>query len=178
MTRPGIGVSRMAESGRSGGRRRRVRTDAELLSQSPRDAEVRLRAAEALREMRKGSSLRAAAAREHTTPETVKAHFGHLLTRDGRRYRVAKSDREPFLLDVVGANGPMKRVVRGSRSRQLNQDHHRAIARFASADGGDVRVLDPFYRKRVGGVALLTDPDEIERLAVAGEFDWIDYSSF
>jgi hypothetical protein len=82
------------------------------------------------------------------------------------------------MLDVVGADGVVDRVVRGSKARTLNQDHHRAIALFVSADGGDPAILAPFKGKSVGGVALLTDPTEIERLAAAGEFDWIDYSSF
>jgi hypothetical protein len=157
-----------------------VRTERELRALSPPQQQARVRAASALREMRKGASLTRAAAREHTTPETVRRFFGHLLSRKGAagRYRATPSDREPFLLDVVGSEGVVDRVVRGSNVRALNQEHHRAIAEFVSADGGDVGALAPFEGKRVGGVLLLTDPDEIERLAAAGEFDWIDYSSF
>jgi hypothetical protein len=158
----------------------RVRSAADLAALTPRQAEARLRAASALNEMRKYPrlGLRAAATREHTTPDTVRTFFGHLLDKERGRYRAAGSDREPFALDVTGKDGAITRVVRGSHVRRLNQDHHRALERFISADGGDVALLTPYEGKRVGGVVLLTDPDEIERLAVAGEFDWIDYSSF
>jgi hypothetical protein len=57
----------------------RIRTADELRSLSRRDAEARLRAAEAMREMRKGSSLRAAAARKHTTPLVVR-NLGYELS--------------------------------------------------------------------------------------------------
>jgi len=140
-----------------------------------------VRAAEALNEMRKhpGLGLGAAARRHHTSPRTVKTHFGHLLHRSaGGAYRAAPSDREPFTMDVVGEKGPVQRVVRGSRVRALNLEHHRALALFAGPDGGDEAILAKFRGKRIAGVDLLTNPDVIERLADAGEFEFLDFQSF
>jgi hypothetical protein len=142
-----------------------------------------LRAAEAIHEMRKhpGVSLAEAARRHDTTPATVRRYFGHLLHHDdpGGRYRVTRTDREPFLMHVVDAQGRMvERVVRGSAARQRNLAHHRALSRFAGPDGGDPAILKPFVGKRVAGVELLTDPDAIERLFDAGELDFLEYQSF
>lgn len=143
--------------------------------------EARVRAAEALNEMRKHPELglSVAARRHHTTPQTVKTHFGHLLHRSsGGAYRAAASDRERFVMDVVGPTGPVERGVRGSRARALNLEHHRALAVFAGPGGGDEAILARFRGKRIAGVELLTDPDLIERLADAGEFEFLDFQSF
>jgi hypothetical protein len=162
---------------------RRIRSERDLRSLSPREIEARLRAAEALHEKRKfpGVSLAEAARRHGTTSSTVKAYFPHLVQQDapGHRYRVTAGDREPFLMHVVDSRGRMVgRVVRGSAARQRNLAHHRALARFAGPDGGDIQMLKPFAGKRVGGAELLADPDLIERLFDAGELDFLEYQSF
>ena len=129
--------------------------------------------------MRKGTPMAAAARKHRTSPATVRRYFGHLLSRTSKgRYVAASSDREPFLMDVVGSSGPVQVVVRGSGARQLNLEHHRALARFAGPDGGDVSILKRFRGKRVGGVDLLVEPDAIERLFDAGEFEFLEYQSF
>jgi hypothetical protein len=160
---------------------RRIRTEEDLLRLSPAEQEARVRAAEALQELRNhpGLTLEAAAHRHHTTPSTINAYFGHLLTRDrAGRYHPAKTDLEPFLMDVIGPDGPVERVVVGSRERQLNLEHHRALARYAGPDGGEASVLRQFRGRRVAGVELLTDPDMVERLFDAGEFEFLEYQSF
>lgn len=162
---------------------RRIRTERELLALSLREQEARLRAAEALHEKRRHprAGLAAAARRHGTTTANVKRYFGHLVRQDapGRRYRVAGSDREPFLMNIVDPRGQMvEKVVRGSTARQRNLAHHRALAQFAGPDGGDPQTLKPYAGKRVAGVELLADPDLIERLFDAGELDFLEYQSF
>jgi hypothetical protein len=162
---------------------RRIRSARELRALSAREQEARLRAAEALHEKRKHPDLSLAeAARRHgTTTTTVKRFFPHLISQEGRgrRYRVARSDREPVLMHVVDTRGRMvERVVRGSRARQRNLAHHRALTHFAGPDGGDIDTLRPFVGKRVGGIELLADPGQIERLFDAGELDFLEYQSF
>jgi AcrR family transcriptional regulator len=161
----------------------RIRTERQLRALPASRQETRLRAAEAVHEMRKHSqiSLAEAARRHGTSPGSVRRYFGHLLRQDDRggRYHVTRSDREPFLMNVVDPRGRMvEKVVRGSGARQQNLAHHRALARFAGPDGGDTALLAPFVGKRIAGVDLLTDPDMIERLFDAGELDFLEYQSF
>jgi hypothetical protein len=157
----------------------RIRGQRDLHRLSISENEARIRAAEALHEMRKGMAMAAAARKHHTSPATIRRYFGHLLHRTSKgRYAAAPSDREPFLMDVLGPRGPVTVVVRGSGARQLNLEHHRALARFAGPDGGDLSTLKRFRGKRVAGVDLLVDPDQIERGFEAGEFEFLEYQSF
>ena len=82
-------------------------------------------------------------------------------------------------MNIVDPHGRMvEKVVRGSAARQRNLAHHRALAHFAGPDGGNPETLKPYVGQRVAGVALLADPDAIERLFDAGELDFLEYQSF
>jgi len=146
----------------------RGRTDYEQLRQTEREA--RHKAFEALSDMRSERiSLRVAARRHGTTPETVRRYAGNSLVRQGRRYVPTPSDRSYQRMSVLSNEGVVDVDVRGSRARSAVGRHWNTIQRFAAT--GDVRVLTPFEGKRVGGAVLTTDPDQIEEFLRRREID-------
>jgi len=146
----------------------RGRADFERLS--PAQREARHKAFEALGEMRKQQvSLRVAARRAGTTPETVRRYAGDSLVLEGRRYVPTASDRSYQRMSVLSTEGVVDIDVRGSRARSIVGRHWNAIQRFAVT--GDVGVLSPFEGKSVGGAALVTDPDQVEEFLRRREID-------
>jgi len=146
----------------------RGRKDWELLT--PDEREARHRAFEAIAEMREhGLSLQTAARKVGTTPKTVRRYAGDLLSKDGYRYQAARSDRSYQRMAVLSAEGLRDVDVRGSGARSLIGRHWNAIRQFAGT--GDEAVLAPFIGKRVGGVELATDPDQVEEYLRRGEID-------
>ncbi len=144
------------------------RSDYEKLS--PSQQEARHRAYEAISEMRRGGvSLNAAAERVGTTPTTVKRYAGDVLTKEGRRFKAAPTDRSYQRMSALSTEGLRDIDVRGSRARSLVGSHWSAIGRFAAT--GDVAVLSKFRGKRVGGIELAADPDVIEEYLRQGELD-------
>ena len=94
---------------------REVRGRADWERLTPNEREARHRAFEAITEMREhGLSLRGAARRVGTTPDTVRRYAGNLLTKDGHRYRASPSDRSYQRMSVVSADGLRDVDVRGS----------------------------------------------------------------
>lgn len=146
----------------------RGRADFEKLTPSQREA--RHRAYEVIGEMRNnGLSLRGASHRVGTTPETVRRYASEALEKDGRRYRATPSDRSYQRMSALSTEGLRDIDVRGSWARSLIGQHWSAIGRFAAT--GEVLVLAKFEGKRVGGIALATDPDLIEEYLRQGELD-------
>jgi hypothetical protein len=146
----------------------RGRSDYERLR--PAQREARHKAFEALNEMRSNKvSLRVAAKKSGTTPETVRRYAGDSLVRQGRRYMAKPSDCSYQRMSVLSTDGVVDIDVRGSRARSLVGRHWNAIRRFAAT--GDVGALTPFEGKRVGGAVLATDPDQIEEFLRRREID-------
>jgi hypothetical protein len=136
----------------------------------PREREARHKAFEALSEMRSEKvSLRVAARRHGTTPETVRRYAGDSLARQGRRYVPKPADRSYQRMSVLSNEGVADVDVRGSRARSAVGRHWNAIQRFAAT--GDAGVLTPFEGRRVGGAVLATDPDQIEEFLRRREID-------
>jgi hypothetical protein len=146
----------------------RGRSDYERLR--PREREARHKVFEALSEMRNEKvSLRVAARRHGTTPETVRRYAGNSMVREGRRYVPTLADRSYQRMSVLSSEGVVDIDVRGSRARSAVGRHWNSIQRFAAT--GDVGVLTPFVGKRVGGAVLATDPDQIEEFLHRREID-------
>jgi hypothetical protein len=128
------------------------------------------RSFEVLAEMRReGISLHAASRRVGTTPATVLRYAGDLLVKESGRYRPTSSDRSYHRMSVLSTGGLRDVDTRGSRTRSVIGGHWNAIHRFAAT--GDVAVFRPFAGKRVAGVELATDPDQIEEYLRQGELD-------
>jgi hypothetical protein len=147
-----------------------VRGRSEYERLRPREREARHNAFEALSEMRNERvSLRVAARRAGTTPETVRRYAGQSLVRQGRRYVPTASDRSYQRMSVLSSDGVVDIDVRGSRARSTVGRHWNAIQRFAAT--GDVGVLRSFAGRRVGGAELASDPDQIEEFLRRREID-------
>jgi hypothetical protein len=116
-----------------------------------------------------GVSLKEASARTGTSPESVRRYAGDALEMHGTRYRATPADRSYQRMSVLSTDGIADIDTRGSRVRSVAARHWNAISRFAAT--GDASVLAPFRGKRVGGVELATDPDQIEEYLRRGEID-------
>jgi hypothetical protein len=112
-------------------------------------------------------SLKAAADRAGTTPRSVHRYADEALQLQGRRYAPTPSDRAYHRMTVLSTDGMVDIDVRGSKARSLVGQHWNAIQRYAAT--GDVRILQVFGGKRVGGVVLASDPDVVEELLRRGQ---------
>jgi len=149
---------------------RKVRGRSEYERLRPAEREARHKAFETRSAMRTEKvSLRTAARRHGTTPETVRRYAGDSLVRQGQRYVPTPSDRSFQRMSVLSSDGVVDVDVRGSQARSAVGRHWNAIQRFAAT--GDVGVLTPFAGKRVGGAVLATDPDQVEEFLRRGEID-------
>lgn len=140
-----------------------------------RQQEARQRAAHAvsLQRATRGLSLGQAARRAGTTPGTVLRYFGPYYQRERGRYRVLAADREPFLMTIISVEeGAATRVVRGSRRRALVGAHAQAIDQALRS--GDDTALQRFRGKRVAGLTLLTDLDELTHQQRRGQLDFLE----
>jgi hypothetical protein len=144
---------------------------------SVRQHEARQRAAHAVSlQRRQGLSLTSASRRAGTTPQTVLRHFGSSYHLGGGRHQVAAADREPFLMNIASAEeGDVARVVRGSRRRALVAAHRVAVDQ--AVKNQDDSGLAKFRGKRVAGLTLLTDLDELTRQAQVGQLDFLEIYS-
>jgi hypothetical protein len=148
----------------------RVRGRSDWQRLNPRQREAHYRALRAISYMRsEGVPLTVAADLAGTTPRTVHRYAGDALHRGPGRYRVALGDRLYRRMAVYGLGGRVDVDVRGSRAASLVGAHHNALSRYLAT--GDRRLLAPFRGKTVGGVELLTDPDQIEALAARRDLD-------
>jgi hypothetical protein len=139
--------------------------------------EARIRAAHAVSLQRANPSLSLSRAAQHagTTPTTVRRYFPRSYTRtDANRWQVQPSDREPFAMTVLSVEeGPVARVIRGSKQRSLVGGHFNAVRNYLSP-GGDPEVLNPYIGRRVAGLTLQTDPDELIEMWRSGHLDFLE----
>lgn len=133
-----------------------------------RHSSARRRALRVLMRMRSRSeSLSEAARFEHTTPRTVLKLIGKQLKRAASgRYSATAADTLRRDLNVLGSEGYVAVSVRSSKQAQLASEHLIAVNRFLNT--GNTEWLKPFVGKTVGGVELLTDPDQLHLLGDAG----------
>jgi hypothetical protein len=158
----------MTARGKPAHHRIRGRADWERLD--PAEREARHRAFEALHEMRaRGISLRQAAREVGTTPRSVHRYAGDSLILERRRYRATPSDRSYQRMAVLSTEGLRDVDTRGSRVRSRVARHWNAVRDFGAT--GDEEILQSFVAKRVGGVVLATDPDDVEEFLRRGEID-------
>ena len=73
---------------------------------------------------------------------------------------------------ILTSGGVTDVELASSRARSVVGNHWNAIQAFLYT--GETEQLEPYRRLRVAGHWLLTDPDEIERLARIGELDLED----
>ena len=129
---------------------------------------ARQRALAVLARMRRGESLSLAARLEHTRPRTVLKLIGRQLKRKSSgRYTATRGDTLRRELNVLAFDGYIPVVVRSSKQAHFASQHLIAAARFLRPPG-DPELLKPFIGKRVGGVELLTDLNQLRELADAG----------
>ena len=165
-----------------------IRTLAQLVRLTPRQADTRGRALDALSEMRRNPklSLTRAAQDAETTPGAVRRYAGSSLTRERGRLRTTTTDRLYRNLQVAidtpgmrrgGALGGEVRNIGISSSRTASAvgRHWSALQRYLHH--GDYAALAK-YRGRTftaDGVTytFLTDRDKIAELADLGVFDQI-----
>jgi hypothetical protein len=153
---------------------RRVRTRAEYESLTPKQHELRIRAANIANAMRADPtlSLRRAAAREGMRPEAARAYASEAFEQVGARWRATRADRMPFVMKINTTDGLVERMVRGSEKRSLIGQHHNAVSQYLAT--GDTTVLEPFAGKHVAGMTLETRPDELEQQWMRGELEFLE----
>jgi hypothetical protein len=133
-------------------------------NKSSRSQLARKLSLKALNDMRHGASFSRAARDNGVTPRTIRRYFPHQLVQDhrGGRIRVTKSDRIVRYLQIAGPNGPIDIRARGSKQAiefaKFSSDVNKLLA-------GDVKALDRWRGKKIGGVELLTSLPEIKKLA-------------
>ena len=138
------------------------------MTRDERAFEARRRALDAIASMRNDRrSLRAAAAEAGTTPATVRRYASAALRREGRTYTVTKADRIARPMSVFTADGVKVLTVRGSGKAAEVSRHWHAIQRYLA--DGNTDDLARFANKRVAGVALGTNPNDIETYGRTGE---------
>ena len=140
----------------------------------PSEEEAYRRARDALSQMREGDSLKVAARKARTTPNTVIRYAGDALEKGpGGRWSAKSSDRLPLLpMNVLTTEGMRFIAPRGRRQASLIGGHNNAVRHFR--DTGDESQLKKFKGKKVAGFTLETDPDKIEVAAHKGELDFED----
>ena len=73
---------------------------------------------------------------------------------------------------IIGTRGLVESHVPDREERSLNGGHANAVKVYLGT--GDVDVLLPFVGKKVAGVSLETDLDELDVLGRRGELDFVD----
>jgi hypothetical protein len=76
------------------------------------------------------------------------------------------------LMRILTRDGVEDVELRTSEARSAVGSYWNAVQHFLST--GEVEALDPYQGTTINGRRLLTDPDEIERLARIGELDLDD----
>lgn len=104
-----------------------------------------------------------------TTPANVKRYAGEALVKERGRYHATPSDRSYHRMSVLSTRGVVEVDTRGSRVRSLIGRHWNAIRLYGAI--GDTTLLAPFNGRRVGGVELATDLDQIDDYLSQGELD-------
>lgn len=142
-----------------------------------RRAEAQVRVARALTLMREGRSATGAAEEAGTTLRTMRRHAGRALRRaPSGQYVAAKEDRLHRRMRVLTAAGLAAIDAPGSKAASEIAGYWAAVQRYLRT--GDDGPLRAFRRKRAGrgrqALRFVTDPDTIERLALAGEVEFED----
>jgi hypothetical protein len=134
----------------------------------PATREARFRALEALSRMRIDNlSLTAAARASGTTAATVRRYAAPGLTRHGRRTVATTSDRMYRRMVVLTPNGRREVDVRSSAQASRVAAHWNAMDTYLRT--GDAKALHKFANKRIGGLALASEPEQVEAHARTGE---------
>lgn len=142
-----------------------------------RQRATKARALKALSLMRRGLSLTAAATQARTTPETVRKYAGRAIDRQSNgHYEARPWDRMKRSVRILTPTGPERITVKDSRTATLISDYWNEIDRFvlSGATEGLKRFVNASFQ--VDGVkyGFLTDLNQIERLAFAGEISFED----
>ncbi len=143
---------------------------------APASAKAQRRAVKAVRLVRKGKSLTAAAKTVHADPRTVKKYARVALRRKEGTYRAVPVDHMRRPLRMLTDGGLEVVDVRSSRTASRIARYWAAVDHYLRT--GDRRRLQPFAGRgfRSGGVrrAYVTDPQLLEQLANAGEVRFED----
>lgn len=134
-------------------------------SQLPeRSFSARERSQHAVADMRHGASPSQAARDNGVTLRTIKKYLGSALLqeRPGGRIRVTKSDRSVRYLQLPGLHGPIDLDAHGSRQASDAARYMAALNRFFR---GDLKALEPWHKKKIAGIELITDPNTLKGLA-------------
>lgn len=130
--------------------------------------DARHRALDAIARMRRnGQTLTTAARDAGTTPTTVQRYASPALVQVGRRWSVTKADRIYRRMRALTSNGPLDVDVRSSAQASRVAAHYNATDLYLRT--GDPGPLQRFANVSIGGHRLLTDLDQVERHARAGE---------
>lgn len=131
---------------------------------------------EAVRQMREGKSLTAAAKATHSDPRTVKKYAGKALRQRDGTYHPASIDHMRRPLRVLTPEGLQVVDVWSSRTASRVARYWGAVDHYLRT--GDRRRLAPFVGKRFRAhgkiIAFVTDPRLLEQLANAGEVRFED----
>ena len=163
-----------------------IRTLTQLGRLTPREAETRGRALDALRHLRRNPSLSLtrAAKDADTTPGAVRRYGGSSLTKERGRVRATATDRLYRLLYVAidtptqPRGGPLGGEIidigiRSSRTASAIGRHWDAL--WTYVESGDYTALAKLKGRgfEAGGIryTFLTDRDKIRNLADLGQFD-------
>lgn len=160
-------------------RRLRIRGPQDLARLSRRSQEAFLNSAEVVSEARrKGTTIAQEVERlrrqgEQVSRASVRRYFGDDLERGPGGWAVPKPADRSYHGDlrVISTEGVVARPLRGSRARQLVAEHANAVKVYLRGDDPDGEGLDRFSGRRVGGVELETDRDQLEELERRGELD-------
>jgi hypothetical protein len=141
------------------------------LQLTPSQEEVKVRGLAAINRVRKGESktLTAAARSEGTTVKAIRKLLPGALIKgdhDGR-IRVKSGDTYSARVEIITATGPLVVIAHGSRERDLAGLYRSVVFRVL---GGKepASSLRQFRGKRVGGHKLISDFNQLHRLALAG----------
>lgn len=133
--------------------------------------EAKVRGLAAINRVRKGESktLTAAARSEGTTVKEIRKLLpGALIKGDHNgRIRVKSGDTYSARVEIVTATGPLVVTAHGSRERDLAGFHWSVVFRVLSGKE-PVSSLRKFRGKKVGGHKLISDFNQLHRLALAG----------
>ncbi len=139
-------------------------------------AEAERRAVKAVRLVRQGKSLTAAARTAHSDPRTVKKYARIALRRRDGTYTAVPVDQMRRPMRVLTPEGLQVVDVRSSRTASRIARYWGAVDHYLRT--GDRRRLQPFVGRRFRAqgqlVAYVTDPHVLEQLANAGEVRFED----
>ena len=154
------------------GHRKRKLTPAER----QRQEETRFRGLHALRLMRRGESLKAAAQKAATTPRTVRKYTQAGMRKRAGHWQAIPVDELRRPLKVLTDRGIIVLDVRSSKTASRIAEYWNAVDHYLRT--GDRRPLEPFQGQRFRAQGhlfpFITDPRLLDRLAAAGQVTFED----